>query len=110
MKMQEKYEWFIAKLKEEGYWYSGHDMLQDCDVYKYGGDEEFLAYPPEDSRVAVWIYKNNSSNIDDNTKITAELNVKEIYYYKTSSLEDIIAEIEKIKKTKDISDLKKEER
>ena len=102
--MNEKYKLFVEKLKEEGFLESGHwndvhNKLNEFYSYKYAGDDEFLRYPPEEARVIISIYKN--------TKITAELIVQAEYYYKTSSLEDLIAEIEKVKKTKDLSDFSK---
>jgi len=103
MNMKEKYEWFMEKLREEGYEYAGGIFHQDCDTYKYAGDVEAL----KGSIVNVCkIRRGDPLSFGEIRGIKAELVIGN-KHYKASSMEDLIDEIEKIKDTHDISDFSK---
>jgi len=100
MDMTQKFDWFIAKLEKEGYQYA-EGNLKGCATYKYAGDVEIL----KGSIVNICKIKGEYS-FDEIKKVKAELVIGN-RHYKTSSMEDLIDEIEKIKDTNDISDFSK---
>jgi len=90
MKLQEKFDWFIAKLEKEGYKLDDFNLVDGCGTYKYIGDNKTL----QTSIVKVWEPKPKEWKYIRKMKIKFIVGDKE---YKNISMEKLISQIKFIK-------------